>query len=79
MKTDKNWLRRDILAAFRKSGLSRFAWARQAVVDYSAVHGFVAGQRDVTLATASKLCRVLGLELRAGEPVASRRTGVRRG
>ena len=59
-----NTLRNRILAEFEKSGLSRFAWARQSGGDYSAVHGFVAGDRDATLATASKLCKVLGLELR---------------
>lgn len=59
-----NWMRAELLAAFEASGLSRFAWSRQADVDYSAVHGFVEGSRDVTLATASKLANVLKLELR---------------
>ena len=59
-----NALRAAILAAFKNSGLSRFAWARQAEVDYSVVHGFVAGSRDVTLRSASRMCGVLGLELR---------------
>jgi len=69
-KQRDNELRDRILAAFEKSGLSRFAWARQSGVDYSAVHGFVAGERDATLATASRLCKTLGLELRT-----TRRTG----
>ena len=30
---------------------------------YSAVRGFVKGERDAMLGTASELCRVLGLEL----------------
>jgi len=60
---DDNELRAAILAAFKASGLSRFEWARRAEVDYSAVHGFVAGSRDMTLRSAARLCGVLGLEL----------------
>lgn len=59
----ENWMRAELLAAFEASGLNRFAWSKRADVDYSAVHGFVEGSRDVTLATASKLADVLGLEL----------------
>lgn len=58
--------------AFEASGLSRFELARQAGVSYAIVHRFIAGQRDVKLETASKLCAVLGLELR---PVRRRRSG----
>jgi plasmid maintenance system antidote protein VapI len=61
----ENWLRAELLKAFERSGLNRLAWSKQADVDYSAVHGFVEGSRDVTLATASRLANVLGLELRA--------------
>ena len=57
-------MRAELLKAFEASGLNRFAWSKQADVEYSAVHGFVEGSRDVTLATASKLADVLGLELR---------------
>ena len=64
-KSDDNTLRAAIRAAFEKSGLSRFEWARRADVDYSAVHGFVGGSRDMTLRSASRLCKVLGLELRS--------------
>jgi plasmid maintenance system antidote protein VapI len=52
-------------AAFVESGLSRFAWANKAGVPYAAVFHFAGGDRTVTLRTASKLCDVLGLELRA--------------
>lgn len=57
-------MRTELLRAFEASALNRFSWSKQADVDYSAVHGFVEGSRDVTLATASKLADVLALELR---------------
>ena len=52
-------------AAFAESGLSRFELARRAGISYAIVHRFVGGDRDITLGTASKLCAVLGLELRS--------------
>jgi plasmid maintenance system antidote protein VapI len=51
-------------AAFAESGLSRFAWAKRAGVSYAMVFHFCAGDRTVTLDSASKLADVLGLELR---------------
>ena len=51
-------------AEFTESGLSRFAWAKRAGVSYAIVFHLVAGDRTVTLDTASKLAAVLGLELR---------------
>lgn len=51
-------------AAFAESGLSRFAWAKRAGVSYAMVFHFVAGDRTVTLDSASKLAEVLKLELR---------------
>ncbi len=50
--------------AFVESGLSRFAWAKKAGVSYAMVFHFVAGDRTVTLDSASKLAEVLELELR---------------
>ena len=50
--------------AFAKSGLSRFEFARRAGISYAIVHRFIGGDRDVTLATASKMAAVLGLALR---------------
>ena len=52
-------------AAFAESGLSRFELARQAGVSYAIAHRFIGGDRDIRLATASKLAKVLGLELRS--------------
>ena len=54
--------------AFEASGLSRFELARRADVSYSVVHRFIAGERDLTLSTASRLCQVLGIEFRASRP-----------
>ena len=54
----------ELLAVFGKSGLSRFELARRSGVSYSVVHRFMAVERDITLGTASRLCDVLGVELR---------------
>lgn len=62
--------------AFAKSGLTRNALARQSGVSYAVVHRFIGGERDVTLATASRLCKVLGLVLR---PAAPRPRGFKKG
>lgn len=51
-------------AAFAESGLSRFAWAKKAGVSYAMVFHFCAGDRTVTLDSASKLADVLGVEFR---------------
>lgn len=50
-------------AAFAESGLSRFELARRAGLSYAVVHRFFGGDRDITLATASKLAGVLGIRL----------------
>ncbi len=52
-------------AAFAESGLSRFELARRAGISYAIAHRFIGGDRDITLTTASKLARVLGLAFRA--------------
>jgi plasmid maintenance system antidote protein VapI len=54
-------------AAFVESGLSRFAWAKKAGVSYAMVFHFVAGDRTITLDSASKLADVLGMELRRAD------------
>ena len=55
--------------AFAESGLSRFELARRAEISYAIVHRYMGGERDITLTTAGKLAKVLGLELQP------RRTG----
>ena len=53
-----------IRQAFKKSGLSILALSKRSGVPYAAVHGLVNGNSDARLTTASKVCAVLGLELR---------------
>lgn len=50
--------------AFKESGLSRFAWAKEAGLSYAIVFHFAAGTRTITLDSASKLAEVLDLGLR---------------
>jgi len=54
-----------ILAAFKASGLSVKRLAVESGVPYASAHGFIAGQRDVALGTAARLCKTLGLQLTA--------------
>ncbi len=49
--------------ALQTSGMSRFELSRQSGVAYSVIHRFLAGQNDVNLRTAERLCRVLNLGL----------------
>jgi len=49
--------------ALKASGMSRFELSRRSGVAYSVIHRLLAGQNDVTLRTAERLCRVLGLGL----------------
>ena len=53
-----------IRETFERSGLSMKRLSVNAGVPYAAVHGLIRGSRDPQLTTASRLCRVLGLELR---------------
>ncbi len=50
-------------AAFRESQMSRLELARRAGISYAIIHRFVAGERGITLASASKIAGVLGMEL----------------
>ena len=63
MKTD---LAQQLRKAIRESGLNRHELSQRTGLSYSMVHGFVAGDRDIVLGTASRIAAVLGLELRAG-------------
>jgi hypothetical protein len=62
-----NELGNAIRMAFKKSGLSVRQLARQGNTPYSSTHGFVSGECDVALGTASRYCRVLGLRLTASK------------
>lgn len=63
-KTRQTDLSAQLRAAFEDGGLSRFELARRAGISYAVVHRFFGGDRDIRLETASRLCKVLGLELR---------------
>ena len=52
-----------IRAEFRRSGMSILELSKQSDVAYASVHGALKGTRDPVLATAERLCDVLGLEL----------------
>ena len=48
---------------FRKSGRSIKSLADDAGVCYASAHRFIQGTDNTTLATADKVCRILGLKL----------------
>ena len=50
--------------AIRRSGMTRKQIADRANVPYSIVHGFVSGERGMTLRVASRVAELLGLQLR---------------
>lgn len=52
-----------IREAIRSSGQTVYAVAKAAGVSQPVLHRFVAGERGLTLDTADKLCRYLGLRL----------------
>ena len=60
MKTD---LEMQIRIAIKKSGLSVYRLAKDSGVPQAALCRFVNGKRGITLTTASKLAKTLGLEL----------------
>ncbi len=55
-----------IRATTKARGLTAYALARDSGVNSAVVGRFLKGERDVTLTTAEKMCRALGLELRPG-------------
>ena len=58
-----NTLARMVRQAIKRSGMTRFELSRRSGVPYAAVHGFVSGERDATLTTASRLLEALGLHV----------------
>lgn len=71
MKTRRTYAEM-IRATVEARGLTAYALARDSGVNSAVVGRFLKGERDVTLTTAEKLCRALGLELR---PVRRRKKG----
>jgi hypothetical protein len=62
-----------IREAIERDERSLYAIAKLASISYQALHPFFRGHREeITLGTASRLCRVLGLELR---PTTRRKKG----
>ena len=56
-----------IRRAIRDSGLTPYRVATDADVDRAAMTRFLHGQRGLTLDSASRICEVLGLELRPAQ------------
>jgi transcriptional regulator with XRE-family HTH domain len=56
-----------IRQAVQKSGKSAYAVAHQSGVAQAVLSRFMTGERGLTLETAEKFCRALGLELRRVE------------
>ena len=48
----------------KRCGLSMLALSKRSGVPYSAVHGYMTGDRRISLRNAAKLAKVLGLELK---------------
>jgi len=63
MKRRGTYLENQIRAAIKNSGLSINRLAKDSDVSQPVLCRFVNGQRGITLATASKLVEILGLEL----------------
>jgi hypothetical protein len=63
MTKGSNNLADAIRRAMRRDGRTVYAFARDTALAVSGVQDFMTG-RDLRLSSASKLCKVLGLELR---------------
>lgn len=57
-------IKKTLLDAARNSGLSIAELARRAKLPYACVHGFLKSDRQITIASAAALARVLKLELK---------------
>ena len=58
-------LRQQLRDAMERSGLTRKRIADETGLSYSMIHGLVEGTRDVRLDSASRIAKVLDLELRS--------------
>jgi plasmid maintenance system antidote protein VapI len=72
MAEQQNW-EVMIREACRKSSESLYALAKESGVDQGQLRRFVAGEQSIGIATAEKIGRVLGMELKA--PKARRKKG----
>jgi len=64
MQTDpNNPLAEKLRRVITESGVTRFELSKRSGVDYAAVHGFIAGRRDLVLGTFAKLCDALDLNV----------------
>lgn len=59
----------------KRDGRTTYAIARDSGVNSAVVGRFLKGERDVTIKTAEKLCRTLGLELRRVRPIRPTKKG----
>ena len=60
-------LRQQLRDAMERSGLTRKRIADETGLSYSMIHGLVEGTRDVRLDSASRIAKVLDLELRSAK------------
>ena len=67
-------IEKQLLKAIEASGLTLTRLAEMAGVSEGIICRFVNGKRGITLTTASRLCRVLGLELKPKE--SSKKTNI---
>ena len=72
MRTRKT-LSEQLRDAIKRDGRSLYALAVDSGVDRGVLVRFMNGEREPTLPTADRICRVLGLELRAARPGGKRR------
>ncbi len=61
MHSPKSDLAGQLRRAIGGSGLTRNQVAKQAGLSYSVIHGFMAGTKDLTLNTASRIAAIVGL------------------
>lgn len=71
---NRNSLNVEIRDCIARDGRSLCELARSSGIDVGNISRFARGERDILLGTASRLCGVLGLELRPVRP-AKRRKG----